>query len=166
MSNSVTTAIRESVLGMSIGKTKTTEKTDRATVEQPLDRLLGAEVPTPVGPQAPVKQDAKEEEITDEEFQDDFYVEQILIEKVELRLAGTKTKKERGINVKHLKQIPMADMEIVLSRRGIFSYNIFKIWKRSVMIVREHRLTILRVVSEAVDDTTGAAQVADHLKPC
>lgn len=34
MSNSVTTAIRESVRGMAIGKTKTTEKADRATVEQ------------------------------------------------------------------------------------------------------------------------------------
>ncbi|KAL7128329.1 hypothetical protein ABFS83_14G309000 [Erythranthe nasuta] len=37
MSNSVTTAIRESVRGMSIGKTKTTEKADRATVEQAID---------------------------------------------------------------------------------------------------------------------------------
>lgn len=34
MSNSVTTAIRGSVRGMAIGKTKTTEKADRATVEQ------------------------------------------------------------------------------------------------------------------------------------
>jgi hypothetical protein len=34
MSNSVTTEIRESVKGMSIGKTRTTEKADRATVEQ------------------------------------------------------------------------------------------------------------------------------------
>lgn len=34
MSNSVTTAIRESVRGMAIGKTKNTEKADRATVEQ------------------------------------------------------------------------------------------------------------------------------------
>ncbi|KAJ9559538.1 hypothetical protein OSB04_004698 [Centaurea solstitialis] len=37
MSNSVTTAIRESVRGMAIGKTKTTEKADRATVEQAID---------------------------------------------------------------------------------------------------------------------------------
>ncbi|XP_076903618.1 uncharacterized protein LOC143558721 [Bidens hawaiensis] len=37
MSNSVTTAIRESVRGMTIGKTKTTEKADRATVEQAID---------------------------------------------------------------------------------------------------------------------------------
>ncbi|EYU23852.1 hypothetical protein ABFS82_14G309100 [Erythranthe guttata] len=37
MSNSVTTAIRESVRGMSIGKTRTTEKADRATVEQAID---------------------------------------------------------------------------------------------------------------------------------
>lgn len=34
MSNSVATAIRESVRGTTIGKTKTTEKADRATVEQ------------------------------------------------------------------------------------------------------------------------------------
>ncbi|KAI3714429.1 hypothetical protein L1987_73031 [Smallanthus sonchifolius] len=87
------------------------------------------------------KKDAKEDdEITDEEFQDDLYVERIRIEKMELslqnlaskitiqeptfdriivvyRLAGTKTKKERGIYVKHLKQIPMADMEIVLPEK-------------------------------------------------
>ncbi|KAE9622041.1 hypothetical protein Lal_00032392 [Lupinus albus] len=37
MSNSVTTAIRESVRHMAIGKTKTTEKADRATVEQAID---------------------------------------------------------------------------------------------------------------------------------
>lgn len=37
MSNSVTTAIRESVRDMAIGKTKTTEKADRATVEQVKD---------------------------------------------------------------------------------------------------------------------------------
>ncbi|KAI3763219.1 hypothetical protein L1987_53672 [Smallanthus sonchifolius] len=37
MSNSVTTAIRESVRGTAIGKTKTTEKADRATVEQAID---------------------------------------------------------------------------------------------------------------------------------
>ncbi|CAA0840800.1 Serine/threonine-protein kinase Rio1 [Striga hermonthica] len=37
MSNSVTTAIRDSVRDMAIGKTKTTEKADRATVEQAID---------------------------------------------------------------------------------------------------------------------------------
>ncbi|XP_021286104.1 serine/threonine-protein kinase rio1-like [Herrania umbratica] len=37
MSNSVTTAIRESVREMAIGKIKTTEKADRATVEQAID---------------------------------------------------------------------------------------------------------------------------------
>ncbi|TYI35369.1 hypothetical protein ES332_A03G072000v1 [Gossypium tomentosum] len=37
MSNSITTAIRESVREMAIGKTKTTEKADRATVEQAID---------------------------------------------------------------------------------------------------------------------------------
>ena len=34
MSNSVTTAIRESVRDMATGRTKITEKGDRATVEQ------------------------------------------------------------------------------------------------------------------------------------
>jgi hypothetical protein len=33
MSNTVTTAIRSSVRGMAIGKTRTTDKADRATVE-------------------------------------------------------------------------------------------------------------------------------------
>lgn len=37
MSNSVTTSIRESVRGMAIGKTRNTEKADRATVEQAID---------------------------------------------------------------------------------------------------------------------------------
>nr|GLL22132.1 serine/threonine-protein kinase RIO1-like [Ipomoea trifida] len=37
MSNSVTTEIRESVREMAIGKTKTTDKADRATVEQAID---------------------------------------------------------------------------------------------------------------------------------
>ncbi|XP_043703846.1 serine/threonine-protein kinase RIO1-like [Telopea speciosissima] len=37
MSNSVTTAIRESVREMAIGRTRTTEKADRATVEQAID---------------------------------------------------------------------------------------------------------------------------------
>ncbi|KAG6406004.1 hypothetical protein SASPL_133600 [Salvia splendens] len=37
MSNSVTTAIRGSVRDMAIGKTRTTEKADRATVEQAID---------------------------------------------------------------------------------------------------------------------------------
>lgn len=37
MSNSVATAIRDSVRGLAIGKTKNTEKADRATVEQAID---------------------------------------------------------------------------------------------------------------------------------
>ncbi|RWR87056.1 serine/threonine-protein kinase RIO1-like protein isoform X2 [Cinnamomum micranthum f. kanehirae] len=37
MSNSVTTAIRQSVRDMAIGRTRTTEKADRATVEQAID---------------------------------------------------------------------------------------------------------------------------------
>nr|XP_043608522.1 uncharacterized protein LOC122580312 [Erigeron canadensis] len=82
----------------------------------------------------------KDNEISDEEIKDDLYVERIRLEKLDFslqnlsskitiqeptfdriivvyRLAGTKTKKERGIYVKHLKQIPMADMEIVLPEK-------------------------------------------------
>ncbi|KAL7608816.1 hypothetical protein Lser_V15G13405 [Lactuca serriola] len=82
----------------------------------------------------------KEGENSDEEFQDDLYVERIRIENLDFslqnlaskitiqeptfdriivvyRLAGSKAKKERGIYVKHLKQIPMADMEIVLPEK-------------------------------------------------
>lgn len=40
MSNSVTTAFRESVKDMAIGKSKATEKADRATVEQVCTILL------------------------------------------------------------------------------------------------------------------------------
>ncbi|XP_071695499.1 uncharacterized protein [Rutidosis leptorrhynchoides] len=81
-----------------------------------------------------------DDEITNEEPQDDLYVERIRIENLDFslqnlsskitiqeptfdriivvyRLASTKTKKERGIYVKHLKQIPMADMEIVLPEK-------------------------------------------------
>ncbi|KAK7824197.1 serine/threonine-protein kinase rio1 [Quercus suber] len=46
MSNSVTTAIRGSVREMAIGKTRTTEKSDRATVEQLHQRLLHMEYVT------------------------------------------------------------------------------------------------------------------------
>ncbi|KAK1437621.1 hypothetical protein QVD17_03415 [Tagetes erecta] len=83
---------------------------------------------------------SKDDEIADEDFHDDLYVERIRIEKLDLslqnlaskitiqeptfdriivvyRLAGSTTKKERGIYVKHLKQIPMADMEIVLPEK-------------------------------------------------
>lgn len=40
MSNSVTTAIRDSVRDMAIGKTKSSEKADRATVEQVIASFL------------------------------------------------------------------------------------------------------------------------------
>ncbi|KAK9052295.1 hypothetical protein SSX86_028924 [Deinandra increscens subsp. villosa] len=86
------------------------------------------------------KDDKKDDEFTDDELEDDLYVERIRIEKMEFslqnlaskitiqeptfdriivvyRLAGNNTKKERGIYVKHLKQIPMADMEIVLPEK-------------------------------------------------
>ncbi|XP_024962723.1 uncharacterized protein LOC112502934 [Cynara cardunculus var. scolymus] len=89
------------------------------------------------------KKDIKKDDETteDQEFQDDLYVERIRIENLDFslqnlaskitiqeptfdriivvyrRVGGTKGKKERGIFVKHLKQIPMADMEIVLPEK-------------------------------------------------
>ncbi|XP_059624618.1 uncharacterized protein LOC132267473 [Cornus florida] len=82
----------------------------------------------------------KDDEISTETKQDDLYVERIHIENIELslrsllskitiqeptfdriivvyRLASTRTKMERGIYVKHFKNIPMADMEIVLPEK-------------------------------------------------
>ncbi|XP_076939626.1 uncharacterized protein LOC143608489 [Bidens hawaiensis] len=69
----------------------------------------------------------KDDEITDEEFQDDFLqnlASKITIQEptfdriiVVYRLAGSKANKERGIYVKHLKKNPMADMEIVLPEK-------------------------------------------------
>lgn len=82
----------------------------------------------------------KDDEISNEADQDDLYVERIRIENMELssrkllskitiqeptfdriivvyRRASTQTKPERGIYVKHFKNIPMADMEIVLPEK-------------------------------------------------
>lgn len=82
----------------------------------------------------------KDDEISSESEQDDFYVERIRLENMELsfrnllgkmtiqeptfdriivvyRRANPKTKTERGIFVKHFKNIPMADMEIVLPEK-------------------------------------------------
>ncbi|KAH7851651.1 hypothetical protein Vadar_014766 [Vaccinium darrowii] len=82
----------------------------------------------------------KDDEISSESEQDDFYVERIRLENMELsfrnllgkmtiqeptfdriivvyRRASPKTKTERGIFVKHFKNIPMADMEIVLPEK-------------------------------------------------
>ncbi|CAH9074265.1 unnamed protein product [Cuscuta epithymum] len=82
----------------------------------------------------------KDDEITDGTEDDDLYVERIRIENLGIslcnllskitiqeptfdriivvyRLASTKTKPERGIFVKHFKNIPMADMEIVLPEK-------------------------------------------------
>ncbi|KAI3666074.1 hypothetical protein L6452_44712 [Arctium lappa] len=92
---------------------------------------------------APFKKAIKKDDETteDEEFQDDLYVERIRIENLDFslqnlaskitiqeptfdriivvyrRAGSSKVKKERGIFVKHLKQIPMADMEIVLPEK-------------------------------------------------
>ncbi|CAI9111641.1 OLC1v1011917C1 [Oldenlandia corymbosa var. corymbosa] len=87
------------------------------------------------------KKDAKKnDEITAEHEEDDMFVERIRLENMELsfgsllskitiqeptfdriivvyRRAGTKLKPERGIFVKHFKNIPMADMEIVLPEK-------------------------------------------------
>lgn len=82
----------------------------------------------------------KDDEIIAEAEDEDLYVERIRIENLEIsfrnllskitiqeptfdriivvyRLAGSKTKSERGIYVKHFKNIPMADMEIVLPEK-------------------------------------------------
>ncbi|XP_010551949.1 PREDICTED: uncharacterized protein LOC104822425 [Tarenaya hassleriana] len=87
------------------------------------------------------KKDPKKDDETDPEGDnDDLYVERIRLENMELsfknflskvtiqeptfdrmivvyRRAGTKTNQERGIYVKHFKNIPMADMEIVLPEK-------------------------------------------------
>jgi hypothetical protein len=51
------------------------------------------------------------------------------------RRAGTKTKPDRGIFVKHFKNIPMADMEIVLVRSSICMQRLFSCFSVSVVIV-------------------------------
>ncbi|KAK4760248.1 hypothetical protein SAY87_005141 [Trapa incisa] len=86
------------------------------------------------------KDPKKTDEVTPEEDQEDLFVERIRIENMELsflnlmskitiqeptfdriivvyRQAGTKSKSERGIFVKHFKNIPMADLEIVLPEK-------------------------------------------------
>ncbi|XP_047178721.1 uncharacterized protein LOC124845639 [Vigna umbellata] len=85
------------------------------------------------------KDPKKEDELESEDYQDDVY-ERIRLEKMPLRIgsllnkntiqeptfdriivvyrpASTKSKQERGIYVKHFKNIPMADMEIVLPEK-------------------------------------------------
>ncbi|XVF13821.1 hypothetical protein REPUB_Repub09cG0001300 [Reevesia pubescens] len=49
--------------------------------------------------------------------QDDLYVERIRIEKLNLRRRPGKHETERNIYVKHFKNIPMADLEIVLPEK-------------------------------------------------
>ncbi|XP_057982537.1 uncharacterized protein LOC131167713 [Malania oleifera] len=86
------------------------------------------------------KDPKKNDEISTEAEQEDLYVERIRIENMELsvqrllskitiqeptfdriivvyRQASTKEKPERGIYVKHFRNIPMADMEIVLPEK-------------------------------------------------
>ncbi|CAJ1787203.1 unnamed protein product [Sphenostylis stenocarpa] len=86
------------------------------------------------------KKDPKDNEINSEVDGQDLYVERIRLENMQLscrnllgktliqeptfdriivvyRRAGTKSKEERGIFVKHFKNIPMADMEIVLPEK-------------------------------------------------
>ncbi|XP_050234086.1 uncharacterized protein LOC126682436 isoform X2 [Mercurialis annua] len=86
------------------------------------------------------KDPKKNDEINSEAEQDDLCVERIRLENLELsvgnllssttiqeptfdriivlyRRASTKLKKERGVFVKHFKNIPMADMEIVLPEK-------------------------------------------------
>ncbi|KAG2629292.1 hypothetical protein PVAP13_3KG436400 [Panicum virgatum] len=88
----------------------------------------------------PKKETKKTDEINEDEEEPELFVERIRLEKIELSLknmmskmtiqeptfdrmivvyrrAGTKTKPDRGIFVKHFKNIPMADMEIVLPEK-------------------------------------------------
>ncbi|RLM98736.1 hypothetical protein C2845_PM06G28690 [Panicum miliaceum] len=88
----------------------------------------------------PKKDTKKTDEINEDEEEPQLFVERIRLEKIELsmknlmskmtiqeptfdrmivvyRRAGTKTKPDRGIFVKHFKNIPMADMEIVLPEK-------------------------------------------------
>ncbi|GJV55848.1 hypothetical protein Tco_1456853 [Tanacetum coccineum] len=89
-----------------------------------------------------IKKDPKKnDEITNEEFPDDLYVERVRIENLEIsirklaskitiqeptfdriivvyrRASTTKGEKDRGIHVKHFRNIPMADMELVLPEK-------------------------------------------------
>ncbi|XP_076923455.1 uncharacterized protein LOC143585582 [Bidens hawaiensis] len=91
---------------------------------------------------ARIKNDPKkDDEITNEEFPDDLYVERVRIENIQISLRNLASKitiqeptfdriivvyrrattkkgeKDRGIHVKHLKNIPMADMELVLPEK-------------------------------------------------
>ncbi|KAL5797299.1 hypothetical protein ACOSQ2_002119 [Xanthoceras sorbifolium] len=105
-----------------------------------LDKLL-ARRSTGHRTKDPKKDDPKkDDEISSEAEQDDLYVERHRLENMELsvrnllskvtiqeptfdrmivvyRRASTKLKAERGIYVKHFKNIPMADMEIVLPEK-------------------------------------------------
>ncbi|CAN6347680.1 unnamed protein product [Urochloa humidicola] len=88
----------------------------------------------------PKKDTKKTDEINEDDEEPELFVERIRLEKIELsmrnlmrkmtiqeptfdrmivvyRRAGTKTKPDRGIFVKHFKNIPMADMEIVLPEK-------------------------------------------------
>lgn len=91
-------------------------------------------------PREKLQNDPKKTDETNSEAEADLYVERIRIENLELsvrnlrskitiqeptfdriivvyRRAGTKNNTERGIHVKHFKNIPMADMEIVLPEK-------------------------------------------------
>ncbi|XP_024017822.1 uncharacterized protein LOC21390956 isoform X2 [Morus notabilis] len=63
------------------------------------------------------KDPKKDDEIIPDADQEDLYVERKRLENLELRRASAKEKTERGIFVKHFKNIPMADMEIVLPEK-------------------------------------------------
>ncbi|KAL5205788.1 hypothetical protein ABZP36_033997 [Zizania latifolia] len=100
-----------------------------------IDRLFSKK------PQMKSKKDTKKtDEINEDTEEPELFVERVRLEKIELsirnlmskmtiqeptfdrmivvyRRAGTKTKPDRGIFVKHFKNIPMADMEIVLPEK-------------------------------------------------
>uniref|UniRef100_A0A1S4DXZ5 Aminopeptidase n=1 Tax=Cucumis melo TaxID=3656 RepID=A0A1S4DXZ5_CUCME len=62
-------------------------------------------------------EDRKKNDEIPTDAEQDLDVERVRLENMELRRASTKSKPERGIYVKHFKNIPMADMEIVLPEK-------------------------------------------------
>ncbi|XP_012483328.1 uncharacterized protein LOC105798008 isoform X3 [Gossypium raimondii] len=63
------------------------------------------------------KEPKKDDEINPEADSEDLYVERIRLENMDLRRASPKPNTDRGIYVKHFKNIPMADLEIVLPEK-------------------------------------------------
>ncbi|TYJ16694.1 hypothetical protein E1A91_A09G000500v1 [Gossypium mustelinum] len=63
------------------------------------------------------KEPKKDDEINPEADSEDLFVDRIRLENMDLRRASPKPNMDRGIYVKHFKNIPMADLEIVLPEK-------------------------------------------------